>query len=110
MTALHEKLSKYPILDTLHVPENILSSWQKLLNLISEIFEVPAALIMRVHAYEIEVFLASQTEINPYNSGSKEHLDSGLYCETVMDTKKMLHIANALKSADWAIIPISNST
>lgn len=41
--------AKYPILDEIEIPQNILESWQITANLLAEISEIPAALIMRVH-------------------------------------------------------------
>ena len=40
----------------------------------SDAFAVPASLIMRVHPTEIEVFVGSQSEGNPYHAGEKAPL------------------------------------
>jgi transcriptional regulator with GAF, ATPase, and Fis domain len=92
---------KYPILDEIKVPEDVLANWQVTVNLLAAIAEVPAALIMRVHAREIEVFVASQSPGNVYHHGEKAPLDIGLYCETVMSTRRELLVPNALKDPDW---------
>jgi PAS domain S-box-containing protein len=94
-------VAKYPILDELKIPENLLENWQITTDLLAEIAKVPAALIMRVHAREIEVLVASHTHDNVYHSGEKAPLDTGLYCETVMNTRKNLLVPNALKDPDW---------
>jgi diguanylate cyclase (GGDEF)-like protein/PAS domain S-box-containing protein len=93
--------SKYPILDYLSVPPEILKTWQETTNLIADILHIPAALIMRVHEQEIEVFVSSNSEGNIYEPGERAFLDTGLYCETVMDTKKPLLVANALDDPQW---------
>ena len=68
----------------------------------AEIIGVPSGLIMRVVDSDIEVFVSSKTENNPYHSGDKESLfGSGLYCETVIKTKDKLLVPNALIDEKW---------
>jgi diguanylate cyclase (GGDEF)-like protein/PAS domain S-box-containing protein len=93
--------SKYPILDHLTVPGTILDAWQATVDLIAEIMHVPAALIMRVHPWEIEVFVTSHSSGNVYEAGERAKLDTGLYCETVMDTQNFLCVPNALEDPHW---------
>ncbi len=69
------------------------------------IFEVPAALIMQVHAKQIEVLLASKNDDNPYAPGERADLGTGLYCETVMATQDLLEVRDALKDPKWAKNP-----
>lgn len=94
-------VSKYPILDNLAISPNILANWQESINLIADIIQVPAALIMRVHSGEIEVFVKSSNDDNVYEAGERAPLNTGLYCETVMDTQRELLVANALEDPDW---------
>ncbi len=86
----------------IEIPLAIQESWQKSVDLIARIAKVPAALVMRVHAEEIEVFRASRSEGNPYEIGEKAPLDTGLYCETVMANRDRLLVPNALTDPDWA--------
>jgi len=83
------------------VPNEYLTKWQKILNVVSEILEVPAALIMRVWPEEIEVLVASIGEQNPYEEHEKAALATGLYCETVMATRKQLMVPNAIEDPAW---------
>ncbi|WP_421188331.1 GAF domain-containing sensor histidine kinase [Aeromonas enteropelogenes] len=94
-------IAKYPIAPEFEIPDSLRLSWQKTINLMAELFHVPAGLIMRVHPNEIEVFITSQTPDNCYPAGAREHLDSGLYCERVMDTRQELLVPNALKDPEW---------
>lgn len=93
--------SKYQILDDIIVPESVLDTWQITVDLIAELIRVPAALIMRVHHREIEVFVSSHSLGNVYTAGEHAQLDSGLYCETVMETKSALCVLNALEDPLW---------
>lgn len=83
------------------VEPEYLNKWQKSLDLLAQLFDVPAALIMRVHSKEIEVLLASNSEGNPYKSGEMAELDTGLYCEEVMRTHNQLLVPNALEDEVW---------
>jgi diguanylate cyclase (GGDEF)-like protein/PAS domain S-box-containing protein len=93
--------SKYLLLDDLDVPSGVLASWQTTVNILAELVKIPAALIMRVHPREIEVFVSSQSEGNVYERGERAPLDTGLYCETVMDSQKELLIPDALNDPHW---------
>ncbi len=101
MMATSSNRSKYRILDELEVPEDILESWQITADLLAEIADIPAALIMRTHDREIEVFVTSRSPCNVYHTGERAYLDTGLYCETVMSTQRKLLVANALTDPAW---------
>lgn len=92
---------KYPILDNIEVPEDVLESWQITADLLANIAHIPAALIMRAHADEIEVFVSSHSKGNAYHSGEKAKLNTGLYCETVINTQQQLLVPNALTDPIW---------
>ena len=86
----------------IQVPDDITDKWQKICDIMAEIIGVPSGLIMRVVDSDIEVFVSSKTENNPYHSGDKESLfGSGLYCETVIKTKDKLLVPNALIDEKW---------
>lgn len=82
--------------------KKLANDWQDTIDLMAQIINVPAGLIMRLTEGELEVFVSSKTKGNPYTVGEKEVMkDSGLYCETVINTNKMLLVPNALKENDW---------
>jgi two-component sensor histidine kinase len=83
------------------ISEEIIKKWQDILNLGANLLQVPAGLIMRLHEKEIEVFLSSNTENNPYEPHEKAELQTGLYCETVVGNRKELLVPNAKKDPLW---------
>ena len=83
------------------IPEEIRARWQRIVDLMARVFKVPAGLIMRVAPPQIEVFLSSATEGNPYYKGERADLNTGLYCETVMEKKVPLLVPDALKDPVW---------
>ncbi len=88
-------------LSEVEIPENFLHKWQKTTDVMADIFEVPAGLIMRVRPRQIEVLVASHTPGNPYEAEEKANLQTGLYCETVMGTRQLLCVPNALLDPHW---------
>lgn len=93
--------AKYPILDHLEVPADVVESWKITADLLAQIANIPAALVMRTHSEEIEVFVSSTSVGNVYHTGELANLGTGLYCETVMDTQHPLLVPNATTSPEW---------
>ncbi len=84
------------------IQEKVIADWQMIVDLMAEQFNVPAALIMRLAQEDIEVFVASHGCDNPYRPGQREHFhNSGLYCETVVNTKSKLLVPNARIDDNW---------
>jgi len=84
------------------IPDPILEKWQKIVNLMAEMLDVPAGLIMRILGEDIHVFVSSKTKGNPYHPGDHEHFwGSGLYCETVVNKNHELLVPNALLDEAW---------
>jgi diguanylate cyclase (GGDEF)-like protein/PAS domain S-box-containing protein len=83
------------------ISEKFIDKWQNILNLITDLVSISAALIMKINSESIEVFLKSENESNPYDIGEEVDLGEGLYCETVIGENKELYIENALKNNIW---------
>ncbi|MEH6580184.1 MAG: bifunctional diguanylate cyclase/phosphodiesterase [Amphritea sp.] len=85
----------------MEVPAEVLQGWQQTVDLIAEVVDIPACLIMRVHSDEIEVFISSQSPGNPYPQNETAELGFGLYCETVIYKRQELLVPNALTDPAW---------
>ncbi len=84
------------------IPLDIIENWQKIINLLSRLVGVPAALIMRLEGPDISVFVSSASEGNPYHPGEKETFEnSGLYCEEVIKSGSKLLVSDALADEKW---------
>jgi len=83
------------------VSDDFLGKWQQTTNVMADVFDVPAGLIMRVRPQQIEVLVSSHTPGNPYEAHEKANLNTGLYCETVMATRSLLHVPDALEDEHW---------
>jgi GAF domain-containing protein len=71
--------------------------WQGILDLAVELFQVPNALISKIEPPDITILLSNNSEKNPYKRGSKRSLGTGLYCETVIESRAPLMVSNALE-------------
>lgn len=85
----------------LSISRDLSEKWQQVLDLLAKIVDIPAALIMQKQAPRIKVFLSSHSQGNPYEEDELADLDTGLYCETVMSSRRELLVPNALKDPDW---------
>ncbi|WP_445475587.1 PAS domain S-box protein [Methanococcoides methylutens] len=83
------------------IPDKIVAKWQRIVDQMARVIGVPAGLIMKVDPSQIEVFLSSVTEDNPYEKGERADLNTGLYCETVMKQRRQLLVTDALKDTEW---------
>lgn len=89
-----------------NTPDALLPQWQRVVDLIAHIAQVPVGLIMGLHHNELTVLVASQTAGNPYRVGETTPLpDSGLYCERVIAAQERLLVPNALQSPRWGHNP-----
>ena len=75
---------------------------QDIVDLLAEAFDIPTALITRVDGSTIEIFMASQTDGNPYKPGDNACFPgSGFYCEWAIKQQRPLQVPNALKDPEW---------
>ena len=92
-------------LETIQVPAQITEKWQEIVDLLAEVLGIPSALIMKVEAPNIRVFIRGPLEGNPYERDELASLNTGLYCETVMNTRRLLLVPDALSDQAWNANP-----
>lgn len=90
---------------TIQVPAQIIEKWQEIIDLLAAVLHVPSALIMKVEPPNIRVFVRSESEGNPYERDERACLNTGLYCETVMKTRQLLLVPDALADQEWNANP-----
>ncbi len=84
------------------ITPSIVQIWQDIVDILADICNVPAALIMRLDHPDIAVLMANHGEENPYHSGDRHPFEnSGLYCETVIKTNAPLQVVDARTDPDW---------
>jgi hypothetical protein len=69
------------------VPPEIVTKWQQIVDLLAEIMQVPAALVMQTEPPNIKVFVSSESARNPYRQGQLSSLNTG-HSSTVVDRRR----------------------
>ncbi|PKQ61233.1 hypothetical protein BZG02_16505 [Labilibaculum filiforme] len=84
-----------------HINSNIVSKWQAKIDLLEDLLKVSAILIMKLHPHELEVFVSSANENNPYLIGDRGELSIGSYCDSVVASKAKIEIEDAYNNNYW---------
>ena len=87
------------------IPEDMLVKWQRVVDILARLLEVPAGVIMKRVPPEHRVFITSSSPGNPYEVGDTFTLDTGLYCDTVMRDRRLLLVRDATKDPSWVRNP-----
>ncbi len=88
------------------LPESLREKWQNIVDLMAQIADSPAGLIMQAVDQHLQVLATSATEGNPYPQGHSEPLaGSGLYCEAVLKRGEALEVSDALADPRWCNNP-----
>jgi PAS domain S-box-containing protein len=91
------------------IPDSTIDKWQRIVDLVADIFEVPAGLISRLEPEQVAVVVASAKPGNPYKRGQTIPLDTGLYCEATMSERRPFLVPDARKDPDWKNSPCSKA-
>jgi GAF domain-containing protein len=89
------------IIEKQNIGKDILRIWQEKIDLLEDLLKVSAILIMKLHPHELEVFVSSRNENNPYLIGDRGELSIGSYCDSVVASKAKVHIEDASMDDYW---------
>ncbi|MEX0281985.1 MAG: LuxR C-terminal-related transcriptional regulator [Arenibacterium sp.] len=84
------------------IPEDMVEKWQRIVDLIARVADVPASLVMRTDAPYHSVFVTSQSEGNMYPVGCRFTLSEKLYCYGVLQNDGELFVEDAKSDPDWS--------
>ncbi len=88
-------------LENQKIGKKTLLKWQTKVDLLEDLMKVSAVLIMKLHPHELEVFIGSKNEENPYAIGDRGELNIGSYCDSVIASKTKVKIENATIDVNW---------
>jgi len=83
------------------IPESVQEKWQQIVDLVARIMDVPTGLLTRFTRENLEIFLASDTEGNPYGRDDKDSLGIGMFCETVAARREEMLVQNTEDTPYW---------
>jgi len=87
------------------ISDEIVVKWQRTVDLIARIAGVPICLVRQVGVSELRVLVASSSEYNLFKVGEKQSLNSGSYCEVVLENRLNLEVTNASNDPRWQNSP-----
>ena len=87
------------------IPDEIVAKWQRIVDLLAGVLDVPAGLVMRAAPPDHLVLVSSATAHNPYTLGMAFTLHTGLYCDAVMDNRQRLLVRDAASEPAWQSNP-----
>ncbi|MBN2511005.1 MAG: GAF domain-containing protein [Spirochaetales bacterium] len=87
------------------IPDDVVSKWQKIVDITARIMGVPTGLITRFTDEVLEVFIASDTKGNPYKRFDKDTLGIGMFCETVAGQRQQMLVQDTNESDYWRTNP-----
>jgi signal transduction histidine kinase len=76
------------------VAAQVAERWQGYVDLLSELLDVPAALVRSADAETLTVVVASKDRGNPFRAGERSRR-GGLFCEIVLDLKREIALNDA---------------
>ncbi|MEX0307456.1 MAG: LuxR C-terminal-related transcriptional regulator [Ruegeria sp.] len=83
------------------ISQETIAKWQRIVDLIARVADVPASLVMRTHRPSHSVFVTSRTEGNPYEMGRRFKLNEKLYCYGVLQRDGELTVEDATCDPEW---------
>jgi DNA-binding CsgD family transcriptional regulator len=83
------------------IPDDLLAKWQRIVDLLAGVLDVPAGLVMRAAPPDHLVLVSSASRANPYVPGMAFTLNTGLYCDAVMDNRAKLLVRDAAREPRW---------
>ncbi len=85
-----------------NIPEDTLANWQQLVDLVAQLADVPASLIMKTDAPDHAVLITSDHPDNPYPVGMTFQLNPKLYCQGVLQRDGELVVEDANCDPAWS--------
>lgn len=87
--------------DKPRIPDDMVAKWQRVVDILAHLLAVPAGLIMKTESPKHNVFIASNSPNNPYDTSTSFTLNTELYCDTVMQEQRFLLVHDAREEPEW---------
>lgn len=79
------------------VPQDTLDKWQELLEIVSSIYDVPIAMILKVNRNNVEIAARNENALEYHRLDSTISLETGLFWDMMIARKKHLYVKNGLE-------------
>ncbi|WP_336509283.1 LuxR C-terminal-related transcriptional regulator [Ruegeria lacuscaerulensis] len=89
-------------IDHPQIPKETMANWQQLVDLVAQLADVPASLIMKTDVPDHSVLITSDHPDNPYPVGMNFRLHPKLYCQGVLQRDGELVVEDAACEPAWS--------
>ena len=92
----------------IEIPSDVLRKWQRIVDLLANIMQVPSAVVTKVeplHCRDYKTLVSSNSKGNPFAVDEIFSLDIGTFCETVIKNREPLLVSDALEDERWKSAP-----
>jgi PAS domain S-box-containing protein len=92
----------------LAVPSDVLRNWQRIVDLLANIMHVPSAVVTKLEPPDCTYYrtvVSSNSMGNPFPVDETFSMQIGTFCETVIKTRELLLVPNALEDDQWKSAP-----
>ena len=79
--------------------------WQRLVNVVADMFDAPASFINQANIKGMEVISASQKPETKYSRGKFSDIDTNVFCHHVVNRSASLYVPDASKDPLWRTNP-----
>ena len=83
------------------IDKQIVAKWQEKIDLLQQLLQVSAAILMKLHPRELEVYVSSGNKNNPYAIGDRGEINIGSYCDSIIASKVRVQIEDASDDEYW---------
>ncbi len=90
------------------IPAQVVAIWQRVVDTLADLLEVPSVMINRLEPPELEVFRSSLNADNPFPAGTRMPM-LGVYCAEAAEKRIKLQIEDARKDPEWAESPTAQA-
>ena len=87
------------------IPRDMIAKWQRIVDILAQLLEVPSGLIMKTEPPRHFIYINSTNDENPFRERGMYQLNTGLYCDRVIQDKSLLVVDNATIYPQWADNP-----
>jgi len=86
--------------DLKNIEDSFDESWERIINILGEVFNTEVSLINHVEDFELEILKMNESDNNLFKENKVYDLAS-VYCEKTVNDEKMVEINNATKTERW---------
>jgi len=90
------------------IPDQMVETWQRVVNIISDLLNVPSVMVNRLQPPELEIFRSNISPDNPFPSGTRMQM-AGVYCAAAAMRREKVQVHDARTDPLWKDSPTAKA-